>query len=120
MKKRLIQLASCLLLTACTTQSPSMTENEKKLKWVEKSNAQQDAEMAIKKRDFRLWAFAQRSVVIPGIDAKNSSKYELKCGIRYMEGMTDVVSNDHHLKMMQSAHTYALQYNTVIKAHCKP
>ena len=97
-----------------------MNKYEKKLQWVQTANAQDDAQSALAKNDFRLMAMAQRSTVIPGVDVTQSMKYELRCGIKFMDGVTDVITTDEHLRLMKLAHSYALQYNAIIKTRCNP
>jgi hypothetical protein len=47
-------------------------------------------------------------------------KYEEQCGVQLIEGVSDVVRSDEHLRLMQKARSYALQYNAIIKVHCQP
>ena len=97
-----------------------MNKYEQKLQWVQTANAQEDAQAALDKKDFRLMAMAQRSTVIPGVDVQQSMKYELRCGVKFMDGVTDVIASDEHLRLMKLAHSYALQYNAIIKTRCQP
>ena len=106
------------ITTGCAAES-LLNKYEQKLQWLETANVQQDAQAALDKKDFRLMAMAQRSTVIPGIDVKQSMEYELKCGIKFMDGVTDVITSDEHLRLMKLAHRYALQYNAIIKTRCQ-
>ena len=120
MNKLLILLLLVTSITGCATNTRAMSEAEKQLLWVQDANPQQDAEAALAKGDFRLMALAQRSLVIPGIDLESSRKYELKCGVIIMQGVSDVIRSEQHLELMKLAHSYALKYNAFIKMHCKP
>ena len=107
-------------ITAGCAADKLMNKYEQKLQWVQTANAQEDAQAALAKSDFRLMAMAQRSTVIPGVDAKQGMKYELKCGVKFMDGVTDVIASDEHLRLMKLARSYALQYNAIIKTRCLP
>lgn len=118
MTRLLLTLILMTTMNGCATSNTS--DYESQLQWLQQANPQQDAQAALAQGDFRLMAFAQRSLVIPGVDVENSRKYELKCGVKIMEGMTDVIRSEEHLRLMKLAHTYALQYNAVIKTRCQP
>jgi len=107
-------------LGGCATDSGAISEYENKLQWVKDADAELDAKQALQKGDFRLMAMAQRGIVIPGVDQALSEQYELKCGIRLIDGVTDTVRGEEHLKLMQKAHSYAKQYNEIIKSRCIP
>ena len=57
---------------------------------------------------------------IPGIEQQDTLKYEEACGVQLIEGISDVVRSDEHLRLMQKARSYALKYNAIIKTHCQP
>jgi hypothetical protein len=112
-----------LLLTAmtgCATDTSSLTKSELKLQWIKDANPQKDAQLALSKGDLRLMGLPQRAVIIPGIAADEMNKYELYCGVKLIEGVSDTVLNEGHLQLMKKAHQYALQYNAIIKPHCQP
>ena len=107
-------------MTACATSPQQQDPYVQKLQWLDAADPQADANQAIKKNDFRLLGLATRSVNIPGINKEDILKYEEKCGVQLIEGISDVVRSDEHLRLMQKARSYALQYNEIIKSHCKP
>ena len=111
---------SCLFLATCATSSNTLDPYVQKLQWLDAADPQADANQAIKQNDFRLLGLATRSVNIPGIKQENSLKYEQSCGIQLIEGISDVVRSDEHLRLMQKARSYALKYNAIVKLHCKP
>jgi len=109
-----------LLVTGCATGSGDVDPYVKQLQWLDAADPQTDAQQALKKGDFRLLGLATRSVQIPGIAKEEMLKYELKCGVQLIDGISDVVRSDEHLRLMQKARSYALQYNAIIKTRCKP
>ena len=111
---------SCLLLASCATSSSEIEPYVQKLQWLDAADPQADANQAIKKNDFRLLGLATRSVNIPGISKELSLKYEESCGVQLIEGVSDVVRSDEHLRLMQKARSYALKYNAIVKTHCQP
>ena len=109
-----------LLLTGCATSQPEIDPYVKKLQWLDSADPQADADHAIRQNDLRLLGLATRSVNIPGVDKNDLLKYEEHCGVQLIEGISDVVRSDEHLRLMQKARSYALKYNAIIKLHCKP
>jgi len=109
-----------LVITGCATGSGDVDPYVKQLQWLDAADPQTDAQQALKKGDFRLLGLATRSVNIPGISNEESLKYELKCGVQLIEGISDVVRSDEHLRLMQKARSYALKYNAIIKTRCQP
>ena len=111
---------SCLLLVNCATSANKIDPYVQKLQWLDAADPQADANQAVKKNDFRLLGLATRSVNIPGISKEDSLKYEESCGVQLIEGISDVVRSDEHLRLMQKARSYALKYNAIVKTHCQP
>ena len=106
-------------LVACAG-SPPIDPYVQKLQWLDAADPQADANHAVKQKDFRLLGMAMRNVSIPGIDQDEQLKYEEACGVQLIEGISDVVRSDEHLRLMQKARSYALHYNAIIKTHCQP
>jgi hypothetical protein len=115
-----IIVASCFLLASCATSSGTIDPYVQKLQWLDAADPQADAEQAVKKNDLRLLGLATRSVNIPGIPQEQSLSYEESCGVQLIEGISDVVRSDEHLRLMQKARSYALKYNAIVKIHCQP
>ncbi|MEM7563778.1 MAG: hypothetical protein AAF353_12110 [Pseudomonadota bacterium] len=108
-------------LFACsTTHTPEIDPYVQKLQWLDAADPQSDANQAVKQQDFRLLGLATRAVNIPGISKADMIKYEESCGVQLIEGISDVVRSDEHLRLMQKARSYALKYNAIIKTHCQP
>ena len=115
-----ITLVLCSFASACATSSEPLDPYVQKLQWLDAADPQADAEQAVKQDDLRLLGLATRSVNIPGIKKEDLLKYEESCGVQLIEGISDVVRSDEHLRLMQKARSYALKYNAIIKLHCKP
>ena len=101
-------------LTGCAIQSGNMDPYVQKLQWLDAADPQTDAKQALKKGDLRLLGLATRSVEIPGVVKEESLKYEQKCGVQLIEGISNVVRSNEHLRLMQKARSYALKYNAII------
>ena len=108
------------LLAGCASTAEPIDPYVQQLQWLDAADPQADANQAVKQNDMRLLGLATRSVNIPGIKKEDLLKYEEKCGVQLIEGISDVVRSDEHLRLMQRARSYALQYNAIIKLHCKP
>ena len=118
--KTLLIAASLLALTSgCASTAGPIDPYVQQLQWLDAADPQADAQQAVKQNDTRLLGLATRSVNIPGIDKKDLLKYEEACGVQLIEGISDVVRSDEHLRLMQKARSYALQYNAIIKLHCQ-
>ena len=120
MKQPLLISFVVLVMTSCASTSSNLDAYAQKLQWLDAANPQTDAQQALKKGDFRLLGLATRSVNIPGVSKEQSMKYELKCGVQLIDGISDVVRSDEHLRLMQKARSYALKYNAIIKTRCQP
>ena len=116
----LVLAFSCVLLTSCASSGGSIDPYVQKLQWLDAADPQADAEQAVKKQDYRLLGLASRTVSIPGVSQPETLKYEEACGVQLIEGISDVVRSDEHLRLMQKARSYALKYNAIIKTHCQP
>ena len=110
----------CGLLAGCASSSGTIDPYVQKLQWLDAADPQADANQAVKQNDLRLLGLATRSVDIPGIDKAQMAKYEESCGVHLVDGISDVVRSNEHLRLMQKARSYALKYNAIIKLHCKP
>jgi hypothetical protein len=116
----LITVILCGLLSGCASTGEPIDPYVQKLQWLDAADPQADANQAVKQEDLRLLGLATRSVNIPGVQKSELLKYEESCGVQLIEGISDVVRSDEHLRLMQKARSYALQYNAIIKLHCMP
>jgi hypothetical protein len=120
MKALIFFITLLTIMTGCATETSTLTKSEQKLQWIKDANPQQDAEKALAAGDFRLMGLPQRAVIIPGVPVERMNQYELKCGVKLIDGVSDTVLNNNHLQLMKMAHQYALQYNAIIKTRCQP
>lgn len=126
MKKILLSLLSVLLLSACQQGEridlSQVTDKERSavesLMWVRQGDPVRDAKQGIERGDKRLLAMATRGSYLPGIAPELVSKAKSVCGVRYLPGSTDTVMGDTHLKLLQAAEAYAVEYNRVMIDHC--
>ncbi len=109
----------CFTLAGCSSTGDPIDPYVQKLQWLDSADPQADAEHAIKKNDLRLLGLATRAVNIPGVEKELQYRYEQRCGVQLIEGISDVVRSDEHLRLMQKARSYALKYNAIIKTYCK-
>ncbi len=112
-------LISGWLIAACAS-APPIDPYIAKLLWLNTANAQVDANQAIASNDLRLLGLATRSISIPGVAQNRRIRFEQACGVRLLDGVSDVIRSDEHLQLMQKARSYALQYNAIIKTVCQP
>ena len=118
--KTLLFVVSLLALQAgCASTGEPIDPYVQQLQWLDAADPQADANQAVKQNDLRLLGLATRSVSIPGIKKEDLLKYEESCGVQLIEGISDVVRSDEHLRLMQKARSYALKYNAIVKLHCK-
>ncbi|MDH5354224.1 MAG: hypothetical protein OEY09_07265 [Gammaproteobacteria bacterium] len=120
MKYFLLTTSLFILLAGCSTSSKALDPYVQKLQWLDAADPQNDAQQAIKIGDLRLLGMAMRSVNIPGVEKEDTRRYEEKCGVQLIDGISDVVRSDEHLRLMQKARSYALKYNAIIKTECRP
>lgn len=123
---RISILALLFSVIACQTQtdvdmtqlSPDERKGVAALSWLKHADVEREIQTALSKNDMRLLATAGRSTDLPGVPVEMASKAKSVCGIRYVEGSTDVVQGEVHLKMLQAAYDYADAYNRKIIKHC--
>ena len=120
MKGILLAMSLLSFLPGCNASSETPDPSIEKLMWLETADARQDANKAIEAGDLHLLGLATRNINIPGVNQADNDKYEQACGVQLIDGVTDVVRSDEHLRLMQKARSYALEYNNIIKTKCKP
>jgi len=127
MKRTLgVALAGLLALSGCQPMdsidlealSPRERDAVSHLTWLQDADATRDAQRAIRRGDRRLLAMATRGPDLPGVPADQVSRAKSVCGIRYVEGSTDAVMGQTHLKLLQAARDYASQYNRIMLDTC--
>ncbi len=116
MNKFFISLLLVISMNGCATDLSATN----KLDWLNNANPETDAKAALDKNDFRFMAISLRGTVIPGVDRTKTLQYELRCGINFIQGVSDAVRGQEQLKMMKKAHDYAAKYNAIIEHRCIP
>ena len=119
-KTLLLTATLCGALVGCATTAEPIDPYVQKLQWLDAADPQADANQAVKQNDLRLLGLATRSVNIPGVAKGDMLRYEESCGVQLIEGISDVVRSDEHLRLMQKARSYALKYNAIVKLSCMP
>lgn len=120
MKYPILMSLICASLIACASAERPLDPYAQKLLWLDSADPQVDAARAIAQGDLRLLGLATRAISLPGVDPDEYYRYEQACGYRLIEGVSDVVRSDEHLRLIQKARSYALQYNAAIKTRCMP
>ncbi|WP_421223894.1 hypothetical protein [Aeromonas enteropelogenes] len=72
---------------------------------------------SLAKQDYRLIVRAGRGEVAPGIAASEQEAAKARCGVRYLDGLGDVIKPEQkeaHAKLS----AYAAEYNRRMLVHC--
>lgn len=72
---------------------------------------------SLAKQDYRLIVRAGRGEVAPGIPAEAQAEAKARCGVRYLDGLGDVIKpgqKEEHARLS----AYAADYNQRMLAHC--
>ncbi|MFM5227673.1 hypothetical protein ACET9H_00010 [Aeromonas media] len=72
---------------------------------------------SLAKQDYRLIVRAGRGEVAPGIAADQQAAAKARCGVRYLDGLGDVIrpeQKEAHARLS----TYASEYNQLMVTHC--
>lgn len=125
--------AIMVLLAACATSGcenltireasevDASQEQVKTVKDLTTQQAEKDAQEAVNKQDFRLLAFANKVVAIPGVGATEQALKLLKeqCGFRFLSGTGDTVEIGDDLSRRKALKRYAEVYNPIVLKGCK-
>ena len=120
MNKLFISLLLLLSINGCATDSSATYKTGQSVNFKDGANPEADALAALDKRDFRFMAVSLRGTVIPGVDSDKSLQYQLRCGVKYISGVSDAVRTPEELEKVQKILDYASKYNSVIKGSCNP
>ena len=85
---------------------------------VQAQGPQADVQASLKAGDTRLIVRAGRGQTAPGAPAGEQADAKARCGIRYLEGLGDVIrpgEQEQHTKRV----LYASEYNRLMLPHCK-
>lgn len=69
--------------------------------------------------DTRLIVRAGRGQVAPGISAEQQAEAKARCGIRYLDGLGDVIRPEER-EQHERLSAYASEYNRLMLSHCPP
>ncbi len=118
MKILFFTLILVISMNGCVTDSSATNEGD--LSWLNDADPDADANAALDKNDFRFMALSLRGIVIPGIEPAKMHLYELKCGVKFVSGVSDTVRSKEQLEMIKKARDYAKKYNAHIAQRCIP
>ena len=72
---------------------------------------------SLAKQDYRLIVRAGRGEVAPGIAPEQQASAKTRCGVRYLDGLGDVIKPGQEEAQAKLA-AYAADYNRRMLAHC--
>jgi hypothetical protein len=81
------------------------------------STLEQEVTANLAKQDYRLIVIAGRGEFAPGIAAEQQAETKARCGVRYLDGLGDVIrpgQQEIHAKLR----AYANEYNQRMVTHC--
>ncbi|WP_033135586.1 hypothetical protein [Aeromonas finlandensis] len=84
---------------------------------VDASPLEQEISANLAKQDYRLIVRAGRGEVAPGIPAEQQAEAKARCGVRYLDGLGDVIrpgQKEAHARLS----AYASEYNQRMVIHC--
>lgn len=78
---------------------------------------EQELSANLTRQDYRLIVIAGRGELAPGIAAEQQASAKARCGVRYLDGLGDVIRHEQ-----KEAHArlsaYASEYNQLMVTHC--
>ncbi|MCF3097033.1 hypothetical protein EHZ86_06795 [Aeromonas australiensis] len=86
---------------------------------VDAGTLEQELSANLARQDYRLIVIAGRGEFAPGIAAEQQAEAKARCGVRYLDGLGDVIrpeQKEAHAKLR----AYANEYNQQMLAHCPP
>lgn len=103
-----LEMASCDPM-----YSNHCNEMMEKLLWIEKANAQVDALKAFNEGNYKYMAITGYAYVVPGLEGTDQLR-ALREGFTYIEGTSDAICTERHMRLNQIALEYAAEYNKLI------
>lgn len=101
--KQTVLLLTLVALSGCATE--------------EQVNA--DFQNAMTERDYRLLQLPGRGGVLPGIDTQERKLAAELCGVKLLEGVSDIVRDSEELEKLQAVTKYAEEYNLRMYDECQ-
>lgn len=83
------------------------------------SPLEQEVTANLAKQDYRLIVIAGRGEFAPGIAAELQAETKARCGVRYLDGLGDVIRPGQQ-EMYAKLSAYANEYNRQMLEHCLP
>ncbi|WP_219591007.1 hypothetical protein [Aeromonas salmonicida] len=80
---------------------------------------EQTVSASLARQDYRLIVRAGRGAVAPGIVASEQEAAKARCGVRYLDGLGDVIRPGQE-EAQARLRAYAAEYNQRMLAHCPP
>ena len=80
---------------------------------------EQTVSASLARQDYRLIVRAGRGEVAPGIAASEQDAAKARCGVRYLDGLGDVIKPGQE-EAQARLRDYAAEYNQRMLAHCPP
>ncbi|MDF2408051.1 hypothetical protein GWQ29_01160 [Aeromonas sp. 2HA2] len=78
---------------------------------------EQTVSASLARQDYRLIVRAGRGEVAPGIAASEQEAAKARCGVRYLDGLGDVIRPGQE-EAQARLRAYAAEYNQRMLAHC--
>ena len=82
------------------------------------STLEQELSANLARQDYRLIVIAGRGEFAPGIAAELQASAKARCGVRYLDGLGDVIrpeQKEAHARLS----AYASEYNQLMVTHCQ-
>ena len=80
---------------------------------------EQALDESLARQDYRLIVRAGRGEVAPGIAPEMQRDAKARCGVRYLDGLGDVIRPEQQEEYARLS-AYAAEYNRRMLAHCPP
>ena len=80
---------------------------------------EQTVSASLARQDYRLIVRAGRGEVAPGLAANEQDAAKARCGVRYLDGLGDVIRPGQE-EAQARLRAYAAEYNQRMLAHCPP
>lgn len=84
---------------------------------VDASTLEQELSANLARQDYRLIVIAGRGEFAPGIAAEQQAEAKGRCGVRYLDGLGDVIRPGQH-ETHAKLSSYASEYNRRMVTHC--
>ncbi|MGR5276076.1 hypothetical protein ACPV5J_05275 [Vibrio rotiferianus] len=78
-----------------------------------------DTQKALNAEDYRLFQVPGRGNVLPGIETEERAFAAKLCGVKIIQGISDIVRDDEELEKRKVLTQYAAEYNLKMYPKCK-